>query len=385
MNPKLSAALRKGWKWALIAVVAAVIVYKVNFAAVPVSTQPVEVGEVVAEVMGTGTLETHYQGTVSAQVQAPLAEYLVDQNDWVKSGQLLARLDDSDIKRQVTNQEAVVNAVEATVERTVADENKAKANLVKAHLDYDRYSGLLVTESISQDQMDKTVQTLEVAKAELASATAAIAEARRQLVAAKERLHYQEALLAFTRITSPFDGLIARRDREVGDIVVPGSSIFLLVSKRELWISAWVDEYQMAGLTAGQPARVVFRSEPKKQFPGKVTRLGNEVDRETREFRVDCGVDKLPTNWAVGQRAEVYIETGRKSDATNIPLMAIVWRGGRSGAYVVDNGRARWKAVTSGLQGTNKVEIAEGLSKGEKVIIGPDTSQLTDGQRVTSQ
>ncbi len=383
MNAAVVNLMRKGWKWAVIALIVGVAVYKVKFGTLPVSTQPVSVDEVVAEVMGTGTLEAHYQGTVSAQVQAPLMEYLVDQNDWVKSGQLLARLDDSDIKREVTSQEAVVNAAEATVQRTLADEARAKANLIKARLDYERYSGLLGTKSISQDQMDKAVQTQAIAEAELASATAAIAEARRQEVAARERLHYQQARLAYTRITSPFDGLIARRDREVGDIVVPGSSIFLLVSKRELWISAWVDEYQMAGLASGQPARVVFRSEPKKQFPGKITRLGNEVDRETREFRVDVGVEALPTNWAVGQRAEVYIETGRKSGATNVPLKAIVWRDGKPGAYVVDNGQARWREVKLGLRGVNKVEIAEGLSKGAQVIIGPQTAQLTDAQRVT--
>jgi len=97
--------------------------------------------------------------------------------------------------------------------------------------------------------------------------------------------------------------LITRRDRDVGDIVVPGAPIFKLVSTKEMWVSAWVDETAMAGLAKGQPARVVFRSEPKKNYEGKVSRLGSEVDRETREFLVDVGVDTLPENWAVGQRA----------------------------------------------------------------------------------
>ena len=106
MNAVLANLTRKGWKWALIAVVLALIVYKVKFGPVPVSTEPVAVGEVVAEVMGTGTLEAHYQATVSAQIQGFIVELLVDQNDWVKSGQLMARLDDSDLRREVTTQEA---------------------------------------------------------------------------------------------------------------------------------------------------------------------------------------------------------------------------------------------------------------------------------------
>ena len=361
------------------------IVYKVKFGPTPVSTQPVAVSEVVAEVMGTGTLEAHYQATVSAKIQGLIVELLVDQNDWVKSGQLLARLDDSDFKREVTTQEAVLDAAGATVERTIADEARAKALLEQARLDYNRYSGLLDSKSISQEQMDKTSQNLAVAEAELARASAAIAEARRQQVAARERLHFQQARLADTRITAPFDGLIVRRDREVGDIVVPGASIFLLVSVKEMWISAYVDESAMDGLAAGQPARIVFRSKPDQKYSGKVTRLGQEVDRETREFRVDVGVDSLPKNWGVGQRAEVYIETDKKSDATNVPLRAIVWRKGKAGVYVANNGRAHWRDISLGLRGLDKVEVTKGVSKDEKVITGPDPSQLTDGQRVHSQ
>lgn len=382
MNAALANVMRKGWKWAIIAVAVALVVYKVKFGPVPVSTQPVAVSEVIAEVMGTGTLEAHYQATVSAKIQGLIMELLVDQNDWVKSGQLLARLDDSDLKREVTTQEAVVDAARATVERAIADEARAKALLEQARLDYDRYSGLLGSKSISQEQMDKTSQNRAVAEAEVARASAAIAEARRQQVATTERLHFQQARLADTRITAPFDGLVVRRDREVGDIVVPGASICLLVSVREMWISAWVDESAMDGLAPGQPARIIFRSKPQEEYRGKVTRLGQEVDRETREFRVDVGIDTLPKNWGVGQRAEVYIETDKKPDVPNVPLQALVWRKGKAGVYVANSGRAYWKEVSLGLRGLNKVEITRGLPKDSAVITGPDPSQLADGQKV---
>ncbi len=382
MNAALTNMVRKGWKWALIAIILALIVYKVKFGPIPVSAEPVSTGEVVAEVMGTGTLEAHYQATVSAQIQSLIVELLADQNEWVKSGQILARLDDSDLRREVTTQEAVLNAAEATVERANADEARAKAVLEQARLDYNRYAGLLGSKSISQEQMDKTSQNLAVAEAELARASAAIAEARRQQVAARERLHFQQARLAYTRINAPFDGLIVRRDREVGDIVVPGASIFLLVSPKEMWVSAYVDESAMDGLSSGQPARVVFRSQPNKEYRGKVSRVGQEVDRETREFRVDVGVDALPGNWGVGQRGEVYIETGKKSDVTNVPLRTLVWTKGKPGVYVVNGGRAHWRQVSLGLRGRDKVEITKGLSKDEKIITGPDPSRLVDGQKV---
>jgi HlyD family secretion protein len=382
VNQRLGVMIRRGWKWALLALVVAVILYSVRSRAVPVTVHAVDAGEVVAEVMGTGTLEAHYQSTVSAQIQGLIVELLADQNDWVKSGQLLARLDDSDIKREVTGQDAVVKAAEATVQRSKADETRSQAILEQAHRDQDRYAGLFASKSISQELMDKTAQSLAIAEAEAARASAAVTEAERQVLAARERLSFQQARLAYTRIASPFEGLIVRRDRELGDIVVPGASIFLLVSKRELWISAWVDESSMADLAQGQPARVVFRSEPKKPFPGKVVRIGREVDRETRELRVDVSVDVLPANWAVGQRAEVYIETGRKSDVICTPLKAIVRANGKPGVYVMDNHRARWRGVSPGLRGIDKIEVTKGLSKDDQVITGPQPSQLVDGQRV---
>jgi len=377
--------VRKGWKWALVVLAIALVGYKVKFSPVPVSAQPVASDEIVAEVMGTGTLEAHYQATVSAKIQGLIVELLADQNDWVKSGQPLARLDDSDLKREVTGQEAVHNAAEATVERAKADEARSKAIFEQARRDYDRYAGLLASKSISQELMDKTTQNLAVGEAEAARASAAVTEAERQLVATSERLRFQQARLGDTRIVSPFDGWIVRRDREVGDIVVPGAAIFLLVSPKEMWISAWVDESSMAGLAPGQAARVVFRSEPEHPYSGKVVRVGREVDRETREFRVDVGVESLPTNWAVGQRAEVYIEKARKSEATNVPLKAIVWRKGKPGIYVVRGGRAEWKEVGLGLRGIDKVEVTQGLSKNEVVITEPQSSRLADGQRVVSQ
>jgi len=385
LDSSLKSILSKIWKWILLIIFIALVIYKVKFSPVPVSTSVALNGEVVEEVMGTGTLEAHYQTSVSSKIQGLIVELLADQNDWVESGQLLARLDDSDLAREVSTQEAIVNADEATVERVKADQARSKAIFDQAQKDYDRYAGLLVSKSISQEVMDKTVQGLAVAEADVARSIAAIREADRQVLAAKERLRFQQARLGDTRIYSPFSGLIVRRDRDVGDIVVPGATIFRLVSTREMWVSAWIDETSMAGLKAGQKARVIFRSETKQAFNGKVVRVGREVDRETREFKVDVGLESLPQNWAVGQRAEVYIETARKNDVINIPLQALVWRKTTPGVYLANEGRAHWREVSLGSRGIDTVEILKGLSLNDSIITGPDPYQLTDGLRVYSR
>jgi HlyD family secretion protein len=203
------------------------------------------------------------------------------------------------------------------------------------------------------------------------------------VVTAEKTLAYQQERLAFTRIVSPYDGLVVRRDRDPGGVVVPGSSLLQLISTNELWISAWVDETAMASLATGQVARVVFRSEPNREYPGRVARLGREADRETREFLVDVRVGELPANWAVGQRAEVFIETGRKPDALTLPQHLIQWREGRAGVFVHARGRAGWRPVSLGSRGRGVVEVTQGLSPGDKVIRPHEARQtLQPGRRV---
>ncbi len=120
----------------------------------------------------------------------------------------------------------------------------------------------------------------------------------------------------------------------------------------------------MARLRPEQPARVVFRSESGRSFAGEVARLGREVDRETREFPVDVRVRELPENWALGQRAEVYIETGRNADAVRLPTRLVVWRGGQAGAFGVESGRAVSRPLQLGLRSRDVVEVIAGLKAG---------------------
>ena len=161
---------------------------------------------------------------------------------------------------------------------------------------------------------------------------------------------------------------MVRRNRNPGDVVVPGGSILDVISLDQLWVSAWVDETAMARLAVGQPAEIVFRSQPEISLPGRVARLGAETDRETREFLVDVDLLQLPANWAVGQRAEVYIRTGRRENVPTIPSRLVLWRNGQSGVLVARDGQARWCPVKIGLTGRTHVEVTEGLKEGELVI-----------------
>jgi RND family efflux transporter MFP subunit len=309
---------------------------------------------------------------------------MVDQNDVVTKDQLLARLDDSDLRQQQAIAGANVEAARAAYERAGADQKRAEAVRVRAKLEYDRQVQLQAKQFASQSDLDKHRELLQVAEAEEVRAAAAVTEAQKQIVAAERTLDYQNTKLADTSIYSPFAGLITRRDRDLGDIVVPGASIFQLISTKDIWVSAWVDESLMAAVKPGQKARIVFRSEPGQDYGGRVIRVSPEVDRETREFLVDVAPERLPARWAVGQRAEVFIVAGRKDDVVRVPTKTIRWREGKAGVLVNESGKAAWRNLELGMMGRESVEVAHGLTEDDTLVIAGEAQakRLQPGRRV---
>jgi HlyD family secretion protein len=382
------AGLVLGWiwklgRWLVLAVIVGGVVYQMRFAPVTVQGIFPTRQTIKSEVMGTGTLEARVSTTISPKIAGRIGEVLVDQGDKVQQGQLLVKLDDEELQQQVEIASANVEAANAALQRLMADKNRAIAVFEQSKRHHDRIQSLKEKNASSQDDVDRAVESLAVATADTTRAEAAIAEGQKGLLAAEKTQEYHRARLADTVINAPFAGLIVERQREAGDIAVPGSAILTLISTDVLWISAWVDETEMSKLSVDQPARIVFRSHPEPSFAGKVVRLAKQADRETREFVVDVQVSELPENWAVGQRAEVFIEADRQDDVLTIPLTTLSRRDNQEGVFVAADGTARWKAVTLGVRGREFVEAREGLSESEIVLLVP-TGQpmLTDGRRV---
>ena len=373
-----------GLKVAAVVAIAAVVIYRLRFAPVPVLSHMAGSGPIVAEVMGTGTLEARVQATISAKFAGRIADVLVDQGDRVAKGQLVATLDVGDLRQQVEMAKAELSAIRAGVDRAAADIASAEANAVQLRAAYEREAQLAKKKYASQESLDKATQQRDVAEAQLKRARMSKLEVERQVVTAEETLRYHQERLADSQITSPFDGLVTRRAREAGDIVVPGSEILQIISNEQMWVSAWVDETAMSSVKAGQPARVVFRSEPEKSYCGSVSRISPMVDGETREFLVDVTVEELPATWAVGQRAEVYLQISKKDEALLVPQRAIAWEKGRPGLFVNHAGHAQWHSLALGIRGAESCEVLEGVAAGEQVIWPRDAKgkPLTEGRAV---
>jgi HlyD family secretion protein len=385
MSPSANRWLWRVLKVALGAAIIGGVIYWVKFSPIRTETHRVERGKIVAEVMGTGTLEARVKVTISPKIPGRIETIRVDQGDRVSAGDVLVELDDKDLTQQVEVAQATLATAEAALQRVESDRRRSIAVLEQAKLHHKRTESLISNKAASQSDLDKAVEALAIAGAGIASAEAAIVESNKKILAAERLVAYHQARLADTEIVAPFAGLIVRRRLDPGDVVVLGSPILLLVSLDELWITAWVDETEMAGLQVDQAARVVFRSEPERSYPGKVARLGRETDRETREFIVDVDVLELPNNWAVGQRTEVYIQTASAADATIIPTTFIRRRDNGPGVFVDIGQQAQWRTVQLGLHNAEWAEVVDGVQAGETIVISRDPKKpLSEGRRIAA-
>jgi HlyD family secretion protein len=373
--------LNVGWKIILLLIIALVIVYRFHFAPLAVESIDVKTGPITEEVMGTGTLEARVHATISPKISGRIAEVLVDQGDKVTKGQTLLTLDDADFRQQVDMAKAELAAANASVEKADSQIKSSQAIVKEANSIFSRRSPLVSSGAVSVDAFEKAQQQMDVAHAELNQSQSSRIEAEKMAAKAEASLKYYQERLADTVIRSPFDGLIIRRYRDPGDIAVPGSMVLDMISLDELWISAWVDETTLDKLQVGQTSKIVFRSNPKIELPGKVARIAPQADSETREVLVDVAIDQMPKIWAVGQRAEVYIETSHKENAIVIPQRLIVWRQGRAGVYVIENEKAHWQSIVPGIEGKENVEAAKGLQPGQVVLI-PGSNLPRDGRAV---
>ncbi len=235
--------------------------------------------------------------------------------------------------------EVELAAVRASIDRLIADRGRAEAVLAQARLTSERLIAAAAARPRGR-RKDKSREAVAIAEAELARAAAALIEGHRRAAATESSLEYERARLQDMSVLAPFDGPVLRRDRDEGDVVTAGSVVLQLASLNEVWVTAWVDETELARLAVDQPARVVFRSEPEMKYEGVVARIGRETDRETREVVVDVRVDGLPVNWAAGQRADVYILVDRRDGVAVLPAAA---RAGARGGRRVSGSTTTWR------------------------------------------
>jgi HlyD family secretion protein len=341
----------------------ALVGYRLFWHRPPVPVIVIKKVEVQGTVHGPGTVQSKVPVTVSAKIMGILEKLYADQGDQVHKGQLLAKLDAAELRAKEMAAQAARSRAQRDLARAQADMIKAQADLNLAQSNYQRDLEVFKPGYISKAAFDTTKAQLQVAESQLAATRASVTA--------------QEAAVKQAASEAPMDGLITVRKAELGTTIAPGTPIFQMVDTDQIWVAAWIDETKIAQLREGEPAKIVLRSG--RVFQGEVVRLNKEADTVTRELEVDVKFAQLPHPLAIGEEAEVEIDTGREH-ALAVPLSAVITKGNEKGVLVADKGRLRFQKVALGLQNDVWAAVTKGLKADELVVVKP--AGLFPGTRI---
>jgi HlyD family secretion protein len=323
-------------------------------------------GTIGARVVGPGTVQARIPVTLGARIGASVVQVHADVGDAVQRGQVLVTLDDRDLnaRRGVVagQQQSLMRSIEA-----------ARAGLAKAQSEHQlarsrqqRDAQLLARGFVSPAAVDASESALAGAAAGVDSARATLAAREADLRTLSQEARYADAVLSYTRVVAPMDGVVVQRLAEAGSTVVPGTPLMKLVDPATLWVATRVDESVVARIRPGQPARIRLRSG--EVLPGRVARIARQSDAATRELDVHVAFDAVPTRFAIDSEAEVTIDVGEDGGIV-VPLSALTRdSGGRQGVLVVDGGRTRFQPVETGGADLRRVLVRTGLAGGESVV-----------------
>lgn len=268
-----------------------------------------------AAIHGVGTLEAKEIVVLAPKTTSKLQALYADEGDVVKAGQVLAKMEISELRGNVQESTASIakSRSQLAASKAVIEDLEAKKNLADTTLA--RYSTLLKGGFVTQAEVDAASAGARSANAQLTAAKENLQLSAHDIEKVEATLAAQMAKIDDLTLRSPFDGFVVSRNAEVGSTVGSGSAIFRIANPKTLWVKVYIDERQSGALKVGQSATVTLRSFPKKQFAGEVVRIGVESDRITEERVVYIRLRDLPEFLHIGEQAEAEIFLISKSDS----------------------------------------------------------------------
>ena len=326
-----------------------------------------------------GTLD----GLVNADVKAQVTGYLLAQGykegTFVKKGQLLFQIDPRPFQAAVDQADAQLAQAKAQVIQDEAQLANAEAEQLKSQLDVEKYAPLTKAEAASQQDLDNATQTNLANKARVQAAKAAIEVAKAQIKAAQAALDTAKINLAFTRLTSPIDGIAGVAQLQVGALVSANSGPVTTVSTLDPikdYFTISEQEYLGLGNALASPGgqrlklQLVLADGTVYPHEGTFYFADRAVDQSTGAIRL-AGLFPNPGNvLRPGQYGKVRAVVRTQKDALLVPQPAVVEQ---QGSYLVDvigtDDRVAIRPVKVGAQVGTMWVIQEGLRAGERVVV----------------
>ncbi|UOK43374.1 MULTISPECIES: efflux RND transporter periplasmic adaptor subunit [Flavobacterium] len=310
-------------------------------AAVAVKVATVKTENVSLDFSANGIFSPIQELTFSAEKSGKVIKVFVDEGDYVTVGQTLLTM-----RADVIN----VNA------------NTANAVYQNAKADYDRYENAYKTGGVTKQQLDQAKLNLTNAKASLTQANINVGD---------------------TKVKAPIKGYINKRYIEPGSILtgMPATEMFDIVDVSKLKLNVTVTENQVASLQLGQSVTIVSTVYPDKTFSGKITFIAPKADASLN-FPVEIEVTNNANNsLKAGMYGTSKFGSNQKQNLKIVPRTAFLESVNSNQLFVVENGVAKLRKVVAGRILGDQVEIIDGLSDGESVIITGQIN-LQDGNAV---
>ena len=320
----------------------------------------------------SGYLVARHQSVISSKIQGRLSGLYVEEGSYVKTGQVIARLEDADYK--------------ASIVKAKADIEYAKANLAEMQRQARLQEGLFREKVVSQDALDSANSRVRIAQATLDQNEAA--------------LQMQETLLEFTEIRAPFDGVVVKKMTEVGESVAPippgvnistsSGAIVAVADMNSLEAEVDVNEANVGQLTQGEPADINVQAIPNHTYKGVLRQVIPTADRTKATVTVKVSIlDKDSLIKPEMSCNVTFLEPPKKGDQKDVvpqrivtaPKDAITTRNGKQAVYVIDNNKAREVVVVTGNDLKGQVIIKSGLTGAETLINNPP-QKIVDGSSV---
>ncbi|MHA6196888.1 efflux RND transporter periplasmic adaptor subunit [Pseudomonas wadenswilerensis] len=300
-----------------------------------------------------GEVRARFEPELAFRIGGKVSKRLVEEGQRVKADQPLAELDPQDVRLQL--------------EATRAQVAAAEANLSLVQAERDRYKKLLDRQMVSHSQYDNAENLYRAGQARLKQMRAEFDVAGNQA--------------GYSVLRASQDGVVSKRQVEVGQVVAAGQTVFTLAADGEREVLISLPEQNFGRFAVGQPVAVELWSQPGQRFDGRIRELSPAADPRSRTFaaRIAFNTGKVPAE--LGQSARVFIQHSEQIPLA-VPLSAVTAENGQAYVWRVDaNNTLQRVPVRVGAYGQDSVPVLEGLSASDWVVAAGG-HVLHEGQQV---